>query len=86
MKQVLAGKSPRARAIELVTGTKLKDVALRKDLYGKDAAALQAAHDPMLDVARMIDAPGTGSAKGARNAGGSKAAGLCRNCEGALRR
>ena len=57
VKQVLAGKSPRARAVELVSGTKLKDVAVRKDLYGKDAAALQAAHDPMLDAARMIDAP-----------------------------
>ena len=29
---------------------------MRKDLYGKDAAALQAAHDPMIDLARMIDA------------------------------
>jgi Peptidase S46 len=57
VKQVLAGKSPRARAVELVSGTKLKDVAVRKDLYGKDAAALQDAHDPMLDAARMIDAP-----------------------------
>ena len=55
VKKVLAGKSPHARAVELVTGTKLKDVALRKDLYGKDAAALQAAHDPMIDLARMID-------------------------------
>src|SRR5256714_1819424 len=57
VKQILAGKSPHARAVELVTGTKLKDVALRKDLYAKAAAALQAAHDPILDVARMIDAP-----------------------------
>jgi nicotinamide mononucleotide adenylyltransferase len=57
VQKVLAGKSPRARATELVSGTKLKDVAVRKDRYGKDAAALQAAHDPMLDVARMIDAP-----------------------------
>ena len=30
---------------------------MRKDLHGKDAAALQAAHDPMIDLARMIDAP-----------------------------
>src|SRR5438477_9005118 len=41
VKQVFAGKSPHARAVELVTGTKLKDVAFRKDIYGKDAAALQ---------------------------------------------
>jgi nicotinamide mononucleotide adenylyltransferase len=57
VKQVLAGKSPHARAVELVTGTKLKDAAMRKDLYGKDAAALQAVRDPMIDLVRMIDAP-----------------------------
>jgi peptidase S46-like protein len=57
VQKVLAGKSPHARAVELVTGTKLKDVAVRKNLYGKDAAALQASHDPMLDLARLIDRP-----------------------------
>jgi hypothetical protein len=41
----------------LVTGTKLKDVAFRKTLYGKEAAALTAAHDPMLDFARMTEQP-----------------------------
>ena len=55
--QVLAGKSPHARASKLIKGTRLKDVSFRKDLYRKDAAALQAAHDPMLELARMIDAP-----------------------------
>jgi len=57
VQKVLAGKSPHARAVELVSGTKLKDVAVRKDLYSKDAAALEAAHDPMLDLARLIDGP-----------------------------
>jgi hypothetical protein len=57
VKQVLAGKSPRARAVELVSETKLKDVDLRKKLYADDAAGLQAARDPMLDLARLIDAP-----------------------------
>ncbi len=57
VKKVLAGKSPHDRAVELVSGTKLKDVAVRKNLYGKDAAALQAAHDPMIDLARLVDAP-----------------------------
>jgi Peptidase S46 len=57
VKRVLAGKSPHDRAVELVSGTKLKDVAVRKDLYGKDAAALQAAHDPMIDLARLVDGP-----------------------------
>src|SRR6266516_2453974 len=64
VKQVLAGKSPHARAVELVSGTKLKDVEFRKNLSAKNAAALQAAHDPMLDLARMIDA----SAREARKA------------------
>jgi hypothetical protein len=57
VKQVLAGKSPRARATELVSGAKLKEVEFRKNLYGKSAAALKAVHDPMLDLARMIDGP-----------------------------
>jgi len=57
VQKVPAGKSPHARAVELVAGTKLKDVAVRKDLYHKDAAALQAAHDPMIDVARLVDGP-----------------------------
>ncbi len=55
--QVLAGKSPHARAIELVTGTKLKDVGFRRELYGKAAAALATVPDPMLELARAIDAP-----------------------------
>jgi hypothetical protein len=57
VKKVFAGKSPHDRAVELVSGTKLKDVAVRKDLYGKDAAALQAAHDPMIDLAHLVDGP-----------------------------
>jgi hypothetical protein len=57
VQKVLAGKSPHARAVELVSGSKLKDVAMRKNLYRKDATALQAAHDPMLDLARLVDAP-----------------------------
>jgi hypothetical protein len=57
VKQVLAGKSPVDRARELVTGTKLKDVALRKQLYAGGAAAVSAANDPMIELARMIDGP-----------------------------
>src|SRR5437762_10435438 len=57
VKKVLARKSPHDRVLEFVSGTTLKDVAVRKELYAKDAAALQAAHDPMIDLARMIDGP-----------------------------
>ncbi len=55
VRRVLAGKSPRERAHELVSGTKLKDTALRKKLYGEDATALKNFSDPMLDLARAID-------------------------------
>jgi hypothetical protein len=57
VKAALAGKSPRERATELVTGTKVKDVAVRKTLYAGDAAALEkaAATDPMIAFAKTID-------------------------------
>src|SRR3989454_2343776 len=57
VQKVLAGKSPHSRAAELVSGTKLKNVAVRKDIYTKDAAALLAAHDTLIDLARLIDRP-----------------------------
>ena len=57
VKQVLAGKSPVDRATELVTGTKLKDVAVRKQLYNGGASAVSAAKDPMIELARMIETP-----------------------------
>lgn len=57
VKQVLAGKSPVDRATELVKGTKVKDVAFRKQLYAGGAAAVSAAKDPMIELARLIDQP-----------------------------
>ena len=57
VKQVLAGKSPVDRASELVTGTKLKDVAFRKQLYAGGTAAVSAAKDPMIELARIVDGP-----------------------------
>src|SRR5205807_5356701 len=50
VKQVLAGKSPVEPARDLVTGTKLKDVALRKQLYAGGASAVSAAKDPMIEL------------------------------------
>ena len=55
VRMALAGKSPRERAVELVTGTRLKDVAVRKKLYEGGAAALKGFSDPMLDFARALD-------------------------------
>ncbi len=57
VKQVLAGKSPIDRATELVSGTKLKDPALRKQLYDGGASAVSAAKDPMIELARLVDGP-----------------------------
>src|SRR4029079_17933910 len=55
VQKVLAGKSPRDRATELVQGTKVKDVAFRKKLYADGKAAIDSAKDPMIELARLID-------------------------------
>ncbi len=55
VRQVLAGKSPAARAAELVHGTKLKDLAFRKKMWEADSATIKAANDPMLTLALLID-------------------------------
>lgn len=55
VKKVLAGKSPRERAYELVSGTKVKDVAVRKKLYEGGKAAVDAADDPMIALVRLVD-------------------------------
>lgn len=56
VKTVLAGKSPRARASELINGSKVRDVAFRRKLYEGGAAAVAAAKDPLIELARVIDA------------------------------
>jgi len=55
VKQVLAGKTPEARAAEMVDGTKLKDPEYRKELAKGGKAAIDASTDPMIVVARLID-------------------------------
>jgi hypothetical protein len=55
VKQVLAGKTPEARAAEMVDGTKLKDPEYRKELAKGGKAAIDASTDPMIGVARLID-------------------------------
>ncbi|HEX3248083.1 MAG TPA: S46 family peptidase [Pyrinomonadaceae bacterium] len=56
VKGVLAGKTPEARADELISGTKLKDPAFRKELAKGGFEAIDASNDPMILVAREIDA------------------------------
>jgi len=57
VKQVLEGKSPVDCATELVTESKLKDVAVRKQLYAGGASAISASKDPMIELARLVDGP-----------------------------
>ncbi len=53
--QVLDGKSPNERAAELIRGTKLIDVAYRKQLGEGGLAAINASSDPMIRLARLVD-------------------------------
>lgn len=52
VRKVLAGKSPRERAFELISGTKLKDPAVRKTLF---EGAMAPESDPMIAVAKIVD-------------------------------
>ena len=56
VQKVLAGKSPSDRAAQLAK-SKLKDVAFRKQLYEGGAAAIASASDPMIELAKLVDAP-----------------------------
>jgi hypothetical protein len=55
VKKVLAGKSPRERAAELINATQMRDAPFRKRLYEGGAGAITAARDPMIELARLVD-------------------------------
>jgi hypothetical protein len=54
--KVLAGKTPQARAAELIAGTTLGDPAVRKALLAGGKAAVAASQDPFIELARLVDA------------------------------
>ena len=54
VRAALAGKSPLHRADELIRGTKLKDIAYRKQLVDGGTAALAACDDPLIKLAQGI--------------------------------
>ncbi len=56
VKQILAGKTPRARAAELVAATTMGDPATRKALFAGGKAAVGASKDPFIELARLVDA------------------------------
>ena len=62
-KQVLNGKTPEARAAEMIDGSKLADVEYRKELAKGGKEAIAASTDPMIVVARMVDAKARESRK-----------------------
>jgi hypothetical protein len=55
-KLALAGKSPTDRAADLVKGTKVKDVEFRKKLWEGGSSAVAGVNDPMITLAKAIDA------------------------------
>jgi len=57
VQQVLAGKSPQERAADLIQHTKLADVGLRRKLFEGGASAIQGLQDPMIELAKLVDAP-----------------------------
>ncbi|HKE59616.1 MAG TPA: S46 family peptidase, partial [Pyrinomonadaceae bacterium] len=55
VKQVMEGKTPEARAAELISGTKLADVEYRKEVAKGGMKAIESSPDPMIKLARLID-------------------------------
>ena len=55
VRQLLAKDSPDSLAARLVDGSKLADPALRKQLWDGGQTALDASHDPMIELARAVD-------------------------------
>jgi hypothetical protein len=55
VKLALSGKSPEEAAKALIAGTKLEDVAVRKQLYEGGKAAVDASTDPLIVLMRKVD-------------------------------
>ena len=55
VKAVLNGKTPADAAKDIIAGTKLDDVAVRKQLYEGGEAAIAASNDPLIVALRAIE-------------------------------
>ena len=56
VQSILAGKSPRSRAAEVVAGTKLFDVATRKEIAAGNGEALSKSDEPAIKMALAFEA------------------------------
>jgi hypothetical protein len=57
VRTLLGKRSPEEIADSIVSGTKLTQAPLRAQLLAGGAAAINAYHDPLIDFARVLDAP-----------------------------
>lgn len=55
VREVLQGKSPRQRAVELITGTKLTDIDVRRELAKAAKAKIDSSSDPMIQLAMLLE-------------------------------
>ena len=55
VQKVLDGKSPQARAGELVSGTELAEIAVRRRLAAGGQAAVDASTDPLIQLAKLME-------------------------------
>jgi Peptidase S46 len=56
VRQLMSQDSPDTLATRLVDGSKLADPAVRKQLWEGGQAAIDASHDPMIELAKEVDA------------------------------
>jgi hypothetical protein len=57
VRQLLAKDSPDTLAVRLIEGSKLADPQVRQQLWNGGEQAVEASHDPMIELARLVDAP-----------------------------
>ena len=57
VQKVLDGKTPEARAAELIQGTTLKAVQNRKAIYEMSTEEILKLNDPMIELAQLVDEP-----------------------------
>jgi hypothetical protein len=55
VRSILDGRSPQERAAQLIAGSKLKDVKVRKALSEGGLEAIEASTDPMIQLALLVD-------------------------------